>query len=121
MLICFDCVKELKKEYLENIKKENKSKYIHNRHHSKIKRKLLDKDENSKISSDSYYTDNNSYLPYKSKYNLEEYKSDILSNNGDNNLNINRNLDDLDDKLSAYSYNSIVTDYSIRRKKKMII
>ena len=117
MLICFDCVKELKKEYLENIKKENKSKYIHNRHHSKIKRKLLDKDENSKISSDSYYTDNNSYLPYKSKYNLEEYKSDILSNNGDNNLNINRNLDDLDDKLSAYSYNSIVTDYSIRRKK----
>ena len=53
MLICFDCEKELKDEYLESIQKENGINYMNRQHHAKIRRKLLDEDDNSRFSKEN--------------------------------------------------------------------
>ena len=100
MLICYDCVNELKDEYLEKIKKEKGLKYAIERQHSKIKRQLLDDDDDkdSRFSYKSYYTDNNDYIPKNDKRNKSKYE----------------------DNISVHSYNEIITDYSKRRRKNKI-
>ena len=97
MLICYDCVNELKNEYLEKIKKEKGLKYTIERQRSKIKRQLLD-DEDSRLSIKSYYTDNNSYIPKNDYRKMVKYEDNPL----------------------LHSYNEIFTDYSKRRKKNKI-
>ena len=88
MLICYDCVNELKNEYLEKIKKEKGLKYTIERQRSKIKRQLLD-DEDSRLSIKSYYTDNNSYIPKNDYRKMVKYEDNPL----------------------LHSYNEIFTDY----------
>ena len=99
MLICKDCVNELKDEYLEKIKKEKGLKYAIERQHSKIKSQLLDDDDkDSRFSYKSYYTNNNDYIPKNDKRNKSKYE----------------------DNISVHSYNEIITDYSKRRRKNKI-
>jgi hypothetical protein len=51
MLICFDCEREMRNEYLDKIKKENGIRYRIKEQHSKIKRELMDDDNISSISN----------------------------------------------------------------------
>ena len=115
MLICFDCEREMRNEYLDKIKKENGIRYRIKEQHSKIKRELMDDDNISSISNASFYTDNNSYNPNskKCKKNMKELKPSL-------NRIDSRNLFIDTDKLSVHSYNGIITDYSNRRKKNKI-
>ena len=115
MLICFDCEREMRNEYLDKIKKENGIRYRIKEQHSKIKKKLMDDDNISSISNASFYTDNNSYNPNskKCKKNMKELKPSL-------NRIDSRNLFIDTDKLSVHSYNGIITDYSNRRKKNKI-
>jgi hypothetical protein len=120
MLICFNCEEELKKEYQDRLKKENKPKYHQEMHHSKIRRKLIDNDN---LSQKSFYTDNNSYRWFDrgEKNNTEDiHKRSKINRNDEKNI-IRNNIDD--DKISkdnsdALSYHSVFTDYSYYRKKK---
>ena len=125
MLICFDCEKELKDEYLESIQKENGINYMNRQHHAKIRRKLLDEDDNSRFSKESYFTDNNSYIQCNNKYNynINRLESQLINQGNKNKIKeirINNNLDDENDKFSIHSYNGIITDYSKRRRKNKI-
>ena len=112
MLICFDCEKEMRNEYLDKIRKQNRLRNIINEQHSNIKRKLMDDDSISRSSKESFYTDNNSYNPNSKKYkkNMRELESSL-------NIRDSRNLVIDTDNLSIHSYNGIITDYSKRRKK----
>ena len=116
MLICYDCENELKDEYLEKIKKENRMEYIIERQHSKIKRKLLDDDNNSKFGKDSYYTDNNDYIPNNNKFNRNKNSFGSKFDKIRKNVNLEQEID----KFSINSYNGIITDYSKRRRKNKI-
>ena len=121
MLICLDCEKELRDEYLERIRKENRTKYSIKLKHSKIKRELSDGDNNSTFSRESYYTDNNSYIPNNDKFRANKrFELQYHIKNNINELNMTDNLDSEQDKLSFHSYNGITTDYSKRRKKNKI-
>ena len=81
MLICYECEKELREEYFQRLKKENRNKYNQNLHHSRIKRKLINEDiNNSDITKDSFFTENNSYRPNNKKLtisNKKEYNKKI--------------------------------------------
>ena len=114
MLICYDCENELKDEYLEKIKKENRMEYMIERQHSKIKRKLLDDDNNSKFGKESYYTDNNDYIPNNNKFNRNKNSLESKFDKIKKNVNLEQEID----KFSINSYNGIITDYSKRRRKK---
>ena len=71
MLICHECEEELKKEYYEKLQKENRNKYNHQHHHSKIRRKLLDDElNNSRKSNDTNYSESNKYRPYEKRLRL---------------------------------------------------
>ena len=121
MLICLDCEKELRDEYLERIQKENGSKYSIKLKHSKIKRELSDGDNNSTFSRESYYTDNNSYIPNNDKFRTNKrFELQYHIKNNINELNMPDNFAPEQDKLSFHSYNGITTDYSKRRKKNKI-
>ena len=116
MLICYDCENELKDEYLEKIKKENRMEYIIERQHSKIKRKLLDDDNNSKFGKESYYTDNNDYIPNNNKFNRNKNSLESKFDKIKKNVNLEQEID----KFSINSYNGIITDYSKRRRNNKI-
>lgn len=121
MLICLDCEKELRDEYAERIRKKNGIEYSNMLQHSKIKRQLLDGDNNSTFSRESYYTDNNSYNPNNEKFKINNrFKLQSHQKNDINELNISDNFDLNQDRLSFHSYNGIITDYSKRRKKNKI-
>ena len=121
MLICLDCEKELRDEYAERIRKKNGIEYSNMLQHSKIKRQLLDEDNNSTFSRESYYTDNNSYNPNNEKFKINNrFKLQSHQKNDINELNIYDNFDLNQDRLSFHSYNGIITDYSKRRKKNKI-
>ena len=115
MLICYDCEKEIRNEYLNNISKQNRLRNIIEEQHSNIKRKLMNDDNISRSSKESFYTDNNSYNPTSKRYkkNMRELESS-LNKRDSGNLVIDT------DKLSIHSYNGIITDYSKRRKKNKI-
>ena len=112
MLICYDCEKEIRNDYLDKILKQNRLRNIIKEQHSNIKRKLMDDDSISRSSKESFYTDNNSYNPNSKKYkkNMRELESSL-------NIRDSRNLVIDTDNLSIHSYNGIITDYSKRRKK----
>jgi len=121
MLICLDCEKELRDEYAERIRKKNGIEYSNMLQHSKIKTQLLDGDNNSTFSRESYYTDNNSYNPNNEKFKINNrFKLQSHQKNDINELNISDNFDLNQDRLSFHSYNGIITDYSKRRKKNKI-
>ena len=116
MLICYDCENELKDEYLEKIKKENRMEYMIERQHSKIKRKLLDDDDNSKFGKESYYTDNKDYIPNNNKVNRNKNSLESKFDKIKKNVNLEQEID----KFSINSYNGIITDYSKRRRNNKI-
>ena len=121
MLICLDCEKELRDEYLERIRKENGLEYSNKLQHSRIRRQLLDGDDNSTFSRESYYTDNNSYNPNNEKFRINNrFELQSHRKNDINELHMSDNFDLGQDRLSYHSYNGIITDYSKRRKKNKI-
>ena len=115
MLICYDCEKEIRNDYLDKILKQNRLRNIINEQHSNIKRKLMDDDNISSISKESFYTDNNSYNP-----NSKKYKNNMRKLESSLNIRDSGNLVIDADKLSIHTYNGIITDYSKRRKKNRI-
>jgi hypothetical protein len=53
------------------MKKDNRNKYNHQHHHSKIRRKLLDDElSNSRRSNDTNYSESNKYRPYEKRLRL---------------------------------------------------
>ena len=67
MLICHECEQELKEEYLQRLKKENRYKYNQRKHHSKIKRKLTENVNNTDLSRESFFSENNDYRPFNKR------------------------------------------------------